>query len=435
VASFELIAEIREAAGARVYAEGWQSWSPVGIYDAHADVPRPSDRRAQTVGWRADKPLPPVGLQGEGLLAVELPSGEVRLWHAPDPGSEVPSLRTTLVGDALLVSADGAVSELEASDSLHRALQHAGDRLGPGAVAQIGPGWCSWYYHFSGVTGADIASAVDAAERLELPVETFQIDDGYEEGIGDWLEPSSRFGSVTDTVATIRAAGGRAGIWTAPFLVGDRSRLAHEHPEWLVGDVDAGENWNQRLRILDVTHPGAAEHLEAVFAAFAALGIDYHKLDFLYAGALPGRRREDCTPLAAYREGLRIIRRAAGDAATLLGCGAPLLPSIGLVDAMRVGPDVLPEPGRGDDDLRAAIRKALQVTRARAWMNGRLWVSDPDCLVARPEVPERETWAAHVATYGGLVVSSDRLDELDERGVELTRRAMNRPLNREEVAS
>ena len=146
----------------------------------------------------------------------------------------------------------------------------------------------------------------------------------------------------------------------------------------------------------------------------------------MYAGALPGRRSEDGAPLAAYREGLRIIRRGAGEGATLIGCGAPLLPSIGLVDAMRVGPDVLPEPGRGDEDIRGAIAKALQVTRARAWMNGRLWVSDPDCLVTRPEIPERETWASHVSSYGGLVVSSDRLDELDGRGLELTRSALSR---------
>jgi alpha-galactosidase len=405
VTTFEPIAELPDAAGAHVYTEGWQSWSRVGVSGAHDD------------------------LQAEGLLAVELPTGHVRLWHATDPTTEVPSLRTTLTGDVLHVSSSGAVAEHTTTGSLADALQQAGDRLGAGPVAKIAPGWCSWYFHFSDVTAADIVSAVETAARLELPIETFQIDDGYETCVGDWLEPSNRFGPLPQTIAAIRAAGRRAGIWTAPFLVGERSRLAREHPEWLVGGADAGENWNQRLRVLDVTHPEAAEHLETVFIAFAALGVEYHKLDFMFAGALPGHRHADITPIAAYREGLRIIRRGAGVDATLLGCGAPIFPSIGLVDAMRIGPDVLPEPGRGTETSAEAIDKAVQATRARAWMNGRLWASDPDCLVVRAEIPERETWAEHVAGYGGLVVSSDRLDALDARGVELTRNAMRRGSN------
>ena len=35
-----------------------------------------------------------------------------------------------------------------------------------------------------------------------------------------------------------------------------------------------------------------------------------------------------------------MIREAIGPDAYLLGCGAPILPSVGLVDAMRVGPDI-----------------------------------------------------------------------------------------------
>jgi alpha-galactosidase len=85
---------------------------------------------------------------------------------------------------------------------------------------------------------------------------------------------------------------------------------------------------------------------------------------------------------------------------------------------MRTGPDVLPESPREPPGLETAIR----VTRARAWMHGRLWAGDPDCLVARPEIEAREAWASHVAAYGGLAFSSDRLRTLDERGLVRTRR-------------
>ena len=45
----------------------------------------------------------------------------------------------------------------------------------------------------------------------------------------------------------------------------------------------------------------------------------------------PERGGSDVTPIQAYREGMRVIRKAAGDD-FVLACGAPLLPSAGLVD-------------------------------------------------------------------------------------------------------
>jgi alpha-galactosidase len=57
-------------------------------------------------------------------------------------------------------------------------------------------------------------------------------------------------------------------------------------------------------------------------------------------------------------------------------------------------------------------------------MHGRLWANDPDCLIARPDVERRELWASHLDAYGGLAISGDPLDALDERGLELTRRIL-----------
>ncbi len=149
-------------------------------------------------------------------------------------------------------------------------------------------------------------------------------------------------------------------------------------------------------------------------------GFSYHKVDFLYAGAIEGRRHSNCSGLDAYREGLRLVRAAIGPDALLLACGAPLLPSIGLCDAMRVGPDVLPEGLDQEPDLESLFR----ITKTRSWMNGRFWVNDPDCLVARPEIVEREALASFLEGYGGVAFSSDRLAALDARGLELTRRVL-----------
>ena len=349
-----------------IYAEGWQSWSPAGVYRRPDEQPRAPDALRQTMGWRPGKPAPPGVIQGEGILVVD-----GHAWFAPAPEREVPTIRYANGR----VSADGTVEELEAK-TLADALDAVAERLGRSNPRRIPSGWCSWSYYFSHVTERDVVENLETAIDLDLPIEIVQIDDGYEQP----LERIARH---------ILDAGKTPGIWTAPFVAD-------------AGEHDAGFNWNKRLFARDVD-----EHR---YRELAAWGFRYFKLDFLYAGALPG--------IGRYREGLQRIRDAVGPEAILLGCGAPLLPSIGLVDAMRIGPDVLPEPPDTTQDLEHVIR----ATNARRWMNGKLWVNDPDTLVARPEIAEREAWAAHVERYGGLTFSSDRLTALDERGLELTRR-------------
>jgi alpha-galactosidase len=410
-----------------VYEHGWQSWSPAGRYRADATSPRPQRPQWQTMAFRPDRPPPADGFQGEGLLAIEPADAPVLLLAAPDPWREVPSIRARSVGgDRIVVEADGEVAAVEGAslvEVLATYAEGAAAQAGVGPLRAVEPGWCSWYCYWTEVTEADVLANVAAADRLDLPIRTVQVDDGHQAEIGDWLERSPRFGPLAGLTDRILGSGREAGIWTAPFLVGARSRIAAEHPDWLVdGAVAAPNHWEQEIRVLDVTHPDAAAHLVEVFATLRAEGFRYHKIDFLYAGAMPGGRHADATPLDAYAEGLRLVREGIGEDAFLLGCGAPLLPSIGRVDAMRVSPDIDPKVEPPDGDIsQPSQRAALAAGRARAWMHGRLWINDYDCLIARPEVEERERWAAHLRDLGGLLLSSDPLDALDARGLELTR--------------
>src|SRR5205814_1276103 len=145
-----------------------------------------------------------------------------------------------------------------------------------------------------------------------------------------------RFGPLEALVERIGATGRRTGIWVAPFLVGAKSRVFDEHRDWLIPGTLAGHNWDQDTYGLDATHPGAQEYLRRTFTMLRAVGIDYFKIDFIYAGALDGPRHSGADPITAYRSGVQLIRETIGPDAYLLGCGAPILPTVGLVVAMRV---------------------------------------------------------------------------------------------------
>jgi alpha-galactosidase len=419
-----VIDEVPVDATARVYAEGWQSWSPTTWYRAGDPAHRPEEGWQHLMRFRPGTQLPPDGVQGEGLLVIEPGGGApTRTYATLDASAEVPSITARWRDGRVLVHASGPVETTTAEGSGETALARFGDRFGASAGARISPSaprvWCTWYRYFEDVTAADVTENLREIERRDLPVEVVQIDDGWSLGTGEWMRPNPRFGSLPDAVAAIRDSGRRAGIWLAPFSVGAASDVARTHPDWLTGA--AGYNWGDDLVGLDLTHPGVRDYLGEVFSGLRDLGVEYLKLDFLYAGAVPSVRFDpDATPIAAYRSGLELIREVIGEEAYLLGCGAPILPSAGLVDAMRVASDTFHEGGEdGSQGLRG--RMSLE---ARAWQDGRLWTTDPDCLVARPEFALREEWADVVLRAPGVRGFSDRIAELDARGMDLVRRLL-----------
>ena len=420
---FDTVAEIPvEAGSAHVYEHGWQSWSPTGCYRATQRSPRPEHAWQQIMRFRPESPPPDDGFQAEGLLAVHPgPDQPWQLITATDPSRVVSSIRAVLRDGTLRISANADVA-VSAHDGLDAALTSYGDELANRLDVQVRPAptvWCSWYQYFLDVTEADIDENLAALAEHDLPADVIQVDDGWEEGIGDWLTLSDRFRSTRDLAARIRDAGRRPGIWLAPFIAGSRSRLAHDHPDWLTGN--AGHNWDQDLHGLDLTHPGVQGYLRQVFENLVDQGYEYFKLDFLYGGALPPAAGVGPDGVHAYRTGLGLVREVVGDR-YLVGCGAPLLPSIGLVDAMRVSPDTYnpTDPDNGEDVLRG--RPCIE---ARAWQHGRLWVNDSDCLIARPQFAHRAEWAQVIETYGGLRSVSDRVATLDPWGFQTTRRVLS----------
>ena len=419
--SFRVIDEVPVDPGsARVYPEGWQSWSPTTWYPVGREGHWPQGARQHTMRFRPGVALPERGVQGEGLLVLDPGDGQpARRYATVDASEQVASIRARLDMDTVVVSATDEVATSTHAEGPMAALTSYGEQFAARAgVVELRPAprvWSSWYQYFLDVTAADIAENAAAFDDHDLPFDLVQIDDGWSHGIGESTRLTAGFAALPRLVDQIHAAGRQVGIWLAPFLVGVDSDLARRHPDWCVGP--AGYNWGQDLTGLDLTHPGVREHLFATVRGLGDLGVGYLKLDFLYGGAVDGRRRHDVTAVAAYRSGLELIREAAGPETFVLGCGAPILPSVGLVDAMRVSPDTFHE---GAEDGSDGLRGRMSLI-ARAWQQGRFWINDPDCLVARPSYRLREGWADTVREFGGLRSSSDRVAALDQWGLETTR--------------
>jgi alpha-galactosidase len=429
-----------DPARACVYAEGWQSWSVTGQVLAASEPYRVTAANSLAIDCQYRLAAPPGVHQGSGLLAVDPgDGGPVCVVGARSATSVVPLVRAALHGDRLVITADQPVDCQgdPGPGGIGGALARWGTRFAasagvvPGGLRPLPTVWCSWYQYYGDVSADAVVANLAAMDEHDVPVDVVQIDDGYASTPGDWLDHSSRFPDLPALVGRIRDSGRRAGIWIAPLLAGYQSNLYRAHPDWVVTHdgssepVWAGDVCRQHCAALDITRPDVADYLSQVLATMRGWGIDYFKVDFMYAGGYEGRRHQHVTGVEAYRQALGLIRQAIGPEPALLACGAPILPSVGLVDAMRVGPDIAEryEPADGNPSMPSQ-RNATRNTVARAWQHGRFWVNDPDCLIARPGVERREDWAAVVDKFGGLRASSDAIALLDDWGLETTRRIL-----------
>jgi alpha-galactosidase len=293
-------------------------------------------------------------------------------------------------------------------------------------------GWSSWYHYFTNLKWEDVEKNLRLA-REGFPFDVFQVDDGFEKDIGDWLTTKDSFRPLPELARLISRQGFRAGIWTAPFSAAETSELFQAHADWMVQEAGAPKecyrNWGKKIYALDTTRPDVKEWLGQIFSSLRRMGFSYFKVDFLFAAAMPGERAEGGTPVQAYREGMKTIRQAVGDS-FILGCGAPLLPSAGFVDGMRIGEDTAPywDAKRGAFQGPNAYY-ALKNSIMRSFLHGRLWLNDADCLLLRSQdialTPnERELYALAAGTLDNMIIESDDLELVDGWGRQLLRKAV-----------
>jgi alpha-galactosidase len=92
----------------RVYAEGWQSWSPTGWWRP-GEQPRSAKSWEHAMRFRPGVDADPDVVLGEGLLVVD-PGGGPCVSVRLDGPDTIPSIQGVLTGDVVTVAADGPVT-------------------------------------------------------------------------------------------------------------------------------------------------------------------------------------------------------------------------------------------------------------------------------------------------------------------------------------
>ena len=287
-------------------------------------------------------------------------------------------------------------------------------------------GYSSWYNRYQNINEESILDDLTGCAKIMRGGELFQIDDGWEPAVGDWLEcDENKFPNGMKAAAdAIHSKGYKAGLWLAPFAAQAGSKLVSEHPDWLYKHDGEpwclGSNWGGFFA-LDFDNPEVVSYLEEVFGrVFNEWGFDLVKLDFLYGAAPFGNRSE--TRAGRMIRAMKLLRRLCGEH-PILGCGVPVMPAFGLVEYCRISCDVSLD---WDDKpwMRLIHRERVSTKHAmtnnvfRRQLNGRAFLSDPDVFFLRDKNirlsrAKKMKLATLSAVLGGVFLTSDSVGDYD----------------------
>ena len=254
-------------------------------------------------------------------------------------------------------------------------------------------GYTSWYNYFQNITEDIIIRDLNGLDPYKDQVNIFQIDDGYETFIGDWLDPNpSKFPKGMKYIADeIHKKGYKAGIWLAPFNCQKVSRMAKEHPDWLIKHENGKPMvgciaWGGAYTF-DIYNEEVRAYLKKVFdVVLNEWGYDMVKLDFLYSQCIKPRHGKSRGEIMC--DAMEFLRECVGDK-LFLGCGVPIGPALGICDACRISCDVdLTYKGQFYSRIQVSnemlnARSAINNSIFRRHLDGRVWMNDPDVFFLR----------------------------------------------------
>src|SRR2546430_6418409 len=177
------------------------------------------------------------------------------------------------------------------------------------------------------------------------------------------------------------------------FGVRERRGAPAERPEWVRRDAagpvvcDTRESWGGPIYALDGAHPKVQQWLfDLARRVVRDWGYDYVRIDALRWATLGTGHYGGLTHAEAYRGGLGAIRDGLGTEAFIVGSAAPLQHAVGLVNGMRIAPDVAASWGglqpaapaaglptfyhrspRPDQPARLVVRPPLTPAEAHEW--------------------------------------------------------------------
>lgn len=305
-------------------------------------------------------------------------------------------------------------------------------------------GYTSWYNYYQNINEEIILRDLDA---LDSRFNLFQIDDGYETFVGDWLDvdPVKFPNGLKPIVDKIHAKGFKAGIWLAPFVAETKSKLFVEHQDWFKltekGELaKCGGNWSG-FYALDLDNPEVQEYVRKSLQYFIDLGFDFFKLDFLYASMIAPTYGKSRAMMS--HQSYQMLRDILKDK-LILGCGANCFSSYQKFDYLRVGPDV----SLIFDDVwymkfmhreRVSTKITLQNTIYRSIFNNHLFLNDPDVFLLRKDNiklndAQKESLLTINALFGSVLMTSDNIAQYDEKSKALLEDKLKLFYNAEHVS-
>lgn len=311
--------------------------------------------------------------------------------------------------------------------------------------------YCTWY-HAGASNERDLLKNAEFAREHLAPFgfSVVQIDDGWQ--AGEKLNgPRKDFtthrtngpypSGMRQTAERLAQLGLTPGLWFMPFA-GTWNDPFFADKQSLFTTLEGKPfevNWGGTC--FDLTNPQTREYVRSVAARIGQdWGYKYLKLDGLWTGTASEIRyintgyKDDHlgaallhdpykTHIEAYRDGLKIVRAAAGEDVFLLGCNVAqnmrtLGASFGLVDAMRIGPD----NGR---KWPAMCRGPFSGSNLY-FLHGRVWYNDPDPIYVRDDVPLEQARAlvSWVTVTGQLNASSEDFTKLTPERLHLLQRSI-----------